>query len=90
MQKSSEKDKSENSPLHINLQVVNFQRCECAFTCPITLVHVSCVHHHVHVSSTSGCAFVYFIVRYYAKNSGAVSLFQAQDVWKQSIKVAVM
>ena len=24
------------SPLHMNLQVVNFQRCERAFACPIT------------------------------------------------------
>lgn len=24
------------APLHINLQAANFQRCKCAFTCPIT------------------------------------------------------
>ena len=24
------------SPLHMNLQVVNFQRCKCVFTCPVT------------------------------------------------------
>ena len=72
------------SPLHTNLQVVNFQRSECAFTCPITLVHVSCVHHHMHASSTSGYAFVYFIVHYWAEYSGTVSLFPVQDVWKQA------
>ena len=26
------------SPLHMNLQVVNFQRCKCVFTCPIMSV----------------------------------------------------
>ena len=38
------------SPLHTNLQVANFQRCECVFTCPIMWVSsrdwctFSCMH----------------------------------------------
>ena len=34
------------SPLHMNLQVVNFQRCKCALTRPVTLAHASGVHCH--------------------------------------------
>ena len=32
------------NPLHINLQTVNFQRCQCGFTCPIKKIslHVWC------------------------------------------------
>ena len=48
------------------------------------LVHVSGVHCHVHASSTSGCAFVYFTVQYCIEYSSTVSLFQAQDVWDQA------
>ena len=48
------------------------------------LVHVSGVPCHVHASSTSGCAFVYFTVQYCIEYSSTVSLFQAQDVWKQA------
>ena len=48
------------------------------------LVHVSGVHCHVHASSTSGCAFVYFTVQYCIEYSSTISLFQAQDVWKEA------
>ena len=44
------------------------------------LVHMSGVHYHMRASSTSGCAFVYFIVQYCTEYSSTVSLFQAQDV----------
>ena len=47
------------------------------------LVHVSGEHCYVHASSTSVCAFVYFIVQYCIEYSGTISLFQAQDVQKQ-------
>ena len=47
------------------------------------LVHVSGIHCHMHASSTSGCAFVYFTVQYCIEYSSTVSLFQAQDVQKQ-------
>lgn len=47
------------SPLYMNLQTVNFQRCECGFTCPVHMAGVvTCA------SSTSGCAFQYFSVLY--------------------------
>ena len=52
------------------------------------LVHVSRVHCHVHASSTSGSAFLYFTILYRVQYFS--SLFQAQDVWKQSVKAAVM
>ena len=41
-------------------------------------VHGSGVHCRVHASPASGCAFVHFI-----DYNSKVSLFQAQDVWKQ-------
>ena len=47
------------------------------------LIHVSGVHCPVRASSTSGCAFVYFLVQYCIEYSSTVSLFQAQDVQKQ-------
>ena len=50
------------SPLHTNLQIVNFQRCDCAFACGIILVHMSGVHCNTCASSTRDCAFVYFTV----------------------------
>ena len=53
-----------------------------------TLVHVSSIRCHVHASSTSGSAFVYFTILYRVQYFS--SLFQAQDAWKQSIKAAVM
>ena len=37
------------SPLHMNLEVVNFKRCKCGFACPITwviIVHESGLHFH--------------------------------------------
>ena len=53
------------SPLHMNLQVVNFQRCKHAsLVRSHKLVHMSGVHCHVRASSISGCAFVYFTVLY--------------------------
>ena len=44
------------------------------------------MHCHMHASFTSGCAFVYFTVKY----SNTVPLFQAQNVQKQhkSVKAA--
>ena len=40
------------SPNHMNLQVVNCQRCKWAFTCPITEVSLmSDIHCHMHASS---------------------------------------
>ena len=51
------------SPLPVNLQVANFQRCERVSTCSVTkLVHLSGAHCHLCVSSMSGCAFVDFTV----------------------------
>ena len=65
------------SPLNINLQVANFHRSECVFTCPINkLVHMSGAHRHMCASSTSDHAV--------CKYSSTVSLFQAQDVQKQA------
>ena len=49
----------------------------------VKLVHVSGVYCHVCASSTSGCAFGHFTVQYCIEYSSTVSLFQAQDVWKQ-------
>ena len=43
------------------------------------LVHMCCVHCHVHAPSTSGCAFVYFTVQYCIEYSSTVSLFQARS-----------
>ena len=72
------------SSLHSNLQVVNFQRCECEFNVQSRKsVHVSGVHRYMHASSTSGCAFVYFTVHDCIQNNSPVSLFQAQDALKQ-------
>ena len=48
------------------------------------LVHMPGVLCHMPVSSTSGCAFVYFTVQYCIEYSSTVSLFQAQDVRKQA------
>ena len=50
----------------------------------VKLVHESGVQCHMHASSTSRCAFVYFTVQYYIEYSSTVSLVQAQDVWKQA------
>ena len=51
------------------------------------LIHVSGIHCHVHTSSASGCASVYFTVQY----NSTVSLFPAQDApkwkWKWSRSV---
>ena len=47
-------------------------------------VHMSGIHCHMHASSTGGCAFVYFIIKYCIEYSGTVYLFQAQDVQKQT------
>ena len=44
------------------------------------LIRMSCKHCHMHTSSTSGCAFVYFTVQYCIEYSSTVSLLQAQDV----------
>ena len=72
------------SSLHTILQVVNFQRCECAFACPVTIVHMSGVHCHMHASSKSSYAFVHFTVQYCIEYSSTVSSFQPQDVRKQA------
>ena len=70
------------SPLHRNLQVANFQRCEYAFACSITLFHVWLTLSHVCILK-SDCAFVYFTVQYCIEYSSTVALFQAQDVWNR-------
>lgn len=44
------------SALHLNPQVVNFQRYDWEFTHPITVVPVSGIHCHVRASSPSDCA----------------------------------
>ena len=62
----------------------NFKDANTVFACPIMLVHISGVHCHVHASSTSGCAFLYFTVQYCIEYSSTVSLFQAQDFQKQA------
>ena len=71
------------SPLPVTLQVVKFQRCECALVCK--LVHVSGVHRHVRASSPQGCACVYITEHDYIEDSSAVSLCQAQDVQKHCL-----
>ena len=43
------------SPLHMNLQVENFQRCKRAFTCPITQVSSRVWCTLSLAPSTSGC-----------------------------------
>ena len=90
MQKSSEKHKSEKSPLHINLQVVNFQRRKRAFTCPITQGHTSGIHCHVRASSTSSSAFVYFTVQHCVEYTTAVSLFIACSLDASPCRPAVV
>ena len=52
------------SPLHMNPQVVEFQRCGHVFTCPVTWVHVSGVCCPAHAASSGGCAFLHFTVLY--------------------------
>ena len=47
------------SSLHMNLQVVNFQRCHRAFACPVRLVHVSGIHCHMFASSLIYCTGLY-------------------------------
>lgn len=64
------------------------QTCDCVnmhlYVRSCKLIHMSGVHHHVPASSTSDCAFLYFIVQCYFEEYGsAVSSFQAQDVQKQ-------
>ena len=44
------------------------------------LIRMSDKHCHMNVSSTSGCAAVYFTVQYCIEYRSTVSLFQAQDV----------
>ena len=44
------------------------------------------MHCHLHASTTSGCALVYFTVQHCVEYSSAVSLFQIQDVQKQAWK----
>lgn len=55
------------SALHTSLQVANFERCECAFPRPITLVHMCLVYSRMQASSTRGCAFVFTTVQYCIK-----------------------
>ena len=61
------------SPLHTNLQAVNFQRLKCVFTCPvICLVYVA--------------AWLCFCVLYCTvliEYSNPLCLCQAQDAWKR-------
>lgn len=39
-------------------------------------------------SSTRGCAFVSLIVQYCTEYRNTVSSFQAQDIWKEALKLA--
>ena len=48
------------------------------------LVHETGIRCHVRAPSRSDCAFVYFTVQHCIEYSSTVSLFQAQDVWKQA------
>ena len=52
------------------------------------LVPVSGIHCPMHTTSAIGFASVHFTVL--CRVSSTVSLFQAQGVWKQSLKAAVM
>ena len=60
------------SALHLNLQVVNFQRCEHALTCPNTPQFMCLAYCQVPTSSTSGCASTYCTVQYYIEYSRTV------------------
>ena len=50
-----------DSPLHMNPQVVNFQKCKHMLAGHMFVSSCGCtnVHYIVHISSTGGCAFVY-------------------------------
>ena len=72
------------SPSHMNHQVVNFQRCECVFTCPIMWVswHVWHTLSCVCILCKWLCSCVLYLqsgIEY----SSAVSLFQAQNLCHQ-------
>ena len=73
--------------LYSKLQVVSFQRCKHAFTCPNTHQFMCLAYCQVPASSTSGCAFMYFTAQHYTEYSRTVaSVFQAQAVWRQAPK----
>ena len=75
------------SPLQMNLQVANFPRCKLEFSCPIMEVHSRVWH----AFSNLGILYEWLCltVQYCIEHSNTVflfstvSLFQAQDVWKQ-------
>ena len=77
------------SSLHLNFQVVNFQRCECAFTRPNTRQFTCLAYRQVPASSASGCASVYFTVLCCVVCSSSASLFQGQ-VSGRGVKAAGM
>ena len=53
------------TPLHTSLQMQTFNDANMhSHVQSRKLVHMSGVHCHLRASSTSGCAFVYFIVQY--------------------------
>lgn len=61
------------NPLRMNLQVVNFQGCECGFTCPITQIssRVRCTFSHVCILYKWSCycvpyCTVLYRVQYYS------------------------
>ena len=65
------------------------QTCICMSN-HVRSVHVSDIHCHMHESSMSVCAFVYFIeystMQYHIEYNSTVFLFQAQNVQKQTQK----
>ena len=77
------------SSLHTNLQVVNFQRCECMLPCPITQVHMSGIHCPEYASSTIGCAFVYLYVLLCIEYSKYSVFIPSTGCLEASIKAAV-
>ena len=63
------------------------QTCICMYN-HVKSVQVSDMHCHMHASSTSVHAFVYFIeystVQYHIEYNSTIFLFQAQNVFKQT------
>lgn len=76
------------SPKYVDLQVVTFQRYEHVLACPIPEVssHVVYIVTWVHLLRV---VIPVCTLQYCIEHSSAVSLFQVQDVEKQSIKAVV-
>ena len=63
------------SPLHTNLQVVNFWTICVWMSDQVKLVHVSGINCHMSASSTNGWTFVCFTIQHCVEDSSTVSLF---------------